>query len=162
MQFLQKMSRIAARTTEFAVVAMGGVCMASLVWQVFTRYALGRASIWTEELALFLFTWIILLGGSLGMRDGFHVRLTLFLDSLPRQARVWAERVILALCLGLGVALAASGAAYVERTIGQVSAAVRYPIWLLNAAAPVAGALIVLHCLAALARPHSPGDPVHE
>lgn len=136
---------------------MATMCMASLIYQVFTRYFLGNAAAWTEELALFLFTWIVLLAGSLGVREGFHVRLTLFLDWLPQTLRAWIDRFISILVLGFGVALLMSGIDYLDRTMGQVSAAVRYPIEALTLAGPVAGALIVLHALPKLIDP-TPSD----
>lgn len=39
-------------------------------------------------MALLLFTWIVLLLGSVGVREGFHVRVSLFTDMLSR-ARGW-------------------------------------------------------------------------
>ncbi|WP_425403098.1 TRAP transporter small permease [Hwanghaeella sp.] len=132
--------------------------MASLIYQVFTRYFLDRAAPWTEELALFLFTWIVLLAGSLGFREGFHVRLTVLLDLLPAVPRRWAERIIVLLVVVFGAVLAYSGVDYVNRTFGQVSAAVRYPIEALTLAGPVAGVLIVLHGLPQLFRPNLVSD----
>lgn len=150
---LETASAWAARVTRVAVVVMATLCMASLIFQVFTRYFLGNAAFWTEEFALLLFTWIVLLAGSLGVREGFHVRLTILLDAVPRSGRVWIERLIILLVLAFGVVLLISGVDYVVRTLGHVSAAVRYPIQVLTAAAPVAGALIVLHALPRLLRP---------
>ncbi len=150
---LDRFSEWAARLTRLAVVMMASICMASLIYQVFTRYFLGSAAFWTEELALLLFTWIVLLAGSLGVREGFHVRLTILLDPLPKIVRLWVERVIVLLVLCFGAILLVSGVDYVARTLGQVSAAVRYPIQVLTASAPVAGALIVCHALPRLLRP---------
>lgn len=146
-------SALAAQLTRVAVVLMAAICMSSLIYQVFTRYFLGSAASWTEELALFLFTWIVLLAGSLGVREGFHVRLTVVLDFFPANARLWAERIIILTVVGFGVALLFSGVDYLTRTMGQVSAAVRYPIEALTLAAPVAGALIILHGLPRLFDP---------
>lgn len=157
---LDKASDWAARITRVVVVLMTVICISSLILQVFTRYFLGSAASWTEELALLLFTWIVLLAGSLGVRDGFHVRLTLVLDIMPEPMRVWAERVIVALILIFGAVLLVSGIDYVARTLGQVSAAVRYPIQVLTTAAPAAGALIVLHALPRLLRPEIEATPV--
>ena len=144
-------SDLAARATRVVVVAMAALCMGSLILQVFSRYVLGNTFVWTEEAALFLFTWIVLLAGSLGVRDGFHVRLSLLLNLLPPRARRLAEAVIMVLVGLFGGVLAWAGTRYVEATMGHVSAAVRYPIEALHLAAPVCGALIVVHAVAALA-----------
>lgn len=160
---LDAVSRLAARLTRGLVVAMAVLCMGSLIYQVFTRYFLGRAAPWTEELALFLFTWIVLLAGSLGFREGFHVRLTVILDLLPTFPRNIVERLIAISIVVFGVVLAYSGVDYVSRTFGQVSAAVRYPIEALTLAGPVAGILVVLHGLPKILKPDTASEnPVSE
>lgn len=153
MRLLDVLSRRVAEATRGIVVIAAGVMMSALLFQVFARYVLGRASSWTEELALFLFTWIVLLAMSACVREGAHVRLVLVLDVAPPRLRVWWERVLDFAALGFGLAFAWSGASYVEATLGQVSAAVRYPIEWLHASAPVAGGLVALHALARLLAP---------
>ncbi|MCB9946938.1 MAG: TRAP transporter small permease [Rhodospirillaceae bacterium] len=153
---LDAVSAQAARLSALLIVVMAVVMMASLILQIIFRYLIGHALIWSEELAMFLFTWVALLAGSLGVRDGFHVRLTLFLDLLAKPVRPWAERLIVLLVGAFGAALAWSGYLYLDATLGQVSAAVRYPIEALHSAAPAAGVLIVLHALARLANPAPP------
>jgi TRAP-type C4-dicarboxylate transport system permease small subunit len=156
MRLLDILSRRVAAVTRVIVVTAAGVMMSALLFQVFARYALGRASSWTEELALFLFTWIVLLAMSACVREGAHVRLVLLLDLAPRRLRLGWERALDLAALGFGVAFAWSGARYVDATLGQVSAAVRYPIEWLHVAAPVAGGLIALHALARMLAPAPP------
>lgn len=147
---LDRVSLWAARASEVTVVVLIGVCMGCLILQVVTRYFLGQATSWTEELALGLFTWVVLIGGSLGMRQAFHVRLTAAIDLLPGRARALLENAIGLVGVALGAALLVAGASYLDRTAGQLSAAMRYPIGYLYAAAPVAGLLILLHGIARL------------
>lgn len=150
MHFIEGLSSFAARLTRWIVIGAAAVMIISLILQIFFRYVVGSSLVWSEELALFLFTWVVLLAGSLGVRENFHVRLTLFIDLLPPRAK-WAFNLIIHLIAGLfGGLVAFSGYHYLDATLGQVSAAVRYPIELLHAAAPVCGALIVLHTLANL------------
>ena len=144
------LSRLLARLTVVVAVTMTGVMVASLVLQIVFRYGLGQALTWSEELALFLFTWIVLLVGSLGVREGFHVRLTLLHDYLPGWLRLPLDLVLGLLVLGFGLVLLTSGSDYVTETLGQVSAAVGYPIEALHLAAPVSGGLVVVHALASL------------
>ena len=147
---LKPVSDIVVRVTGYAVIAMTVVTMTSLILQVFSRYVLAHTFVWTEELALFLFTWLVLLTASIGVARGTHVRLTILLDALPDKARAAMERLIDLLVLVFGLAFAWAGHEYVDATLGQVSAAVNYPIVWLHAAAPVAGALIAFHALVRL------------
>lgn len=149
-------SRIAARATVVAVIAMTAVMTLSLVLQVVFRYAVGQALSWSEELALLMFTWTVLLTGSLGVREGFHVALTLLPDRLGAHGKRALDRVILGAILVFGIYLTLSGIDFVEGTLGILSAAVGYPIELLHTAAPVCGALVVLHAVAGLLAPRGP------
>lgn len=150
MSIVDGFSRLLARLTIFAAVMMTVAMVACLVLQIVFRYGFGQALTWSEELALFLFTWIVLLVGSLGVREGFHVRLTLLHDYLPRWLRLPLDLCLCLLVLGFGVVLLTSGSDYVGETLGQVSAAVGYPIEALHLAAPVSGGLMVVHALASL------------
>lgn len=125
----------------FVAVAMVLGCV---TLQVVMRYVFHSAPSWTEELAVLMFAWASLGALALGVREGFHVRLSLVLDALPPSARAVGERVIEAVTAGIGGYLAWSGWRFVDMTSGTVSAAVGYPIELLHVMAPVCGVLVFL------------------
>lgn len=117
--------------------------------QVVMRYVFAHTPPWSEELALLAFSWATMGGLALGVREGFHVRLTLITERLPpRGAAAWEVAVNL-LTAGLGAYFVWSGLRFLEFTEGSTSAAMEYPIELLNGMAPVAGSLV---CLFALGR----------
>ncbi|MBC7135943.1 TRAP transporter small permease [Oceanibaculum nanhaiense] len=157
-RLLDGLSSLAGRASGYVSVAMTLIMLAVLVAQVAARYFFNIALSWSEELSLLLFTWVVLLIGSLGVREGFHVRLTLLPDLLKPAQQRWLERLILLGILGFGVMLALGGYTYVIETVGQTSAAIAYPIEVLHLAAPVCGALVALHALAKLATSFLP-DP---
>lgn len=147
---IEAVSSICARVTSVCAVVMAAIMIVCLLLQIVFRYLLNDPLTWSEEVALFTFAWVVLLLGSLGVREAFHVRLTFVLDRFSHAARLWLERAILVAIGVFGVLLAVSGYRYVEGTLGAVSAAVGYPIEALHAAAPVCGVLIVIHALARL------------
>lgn len=149
-RLVEAVSRLAGRATVGVVIVMTVVMTVALVLQVLFRYLLGQALSWSEELALLMFTWTVLLAGSLGVREGFHVALTLLPDRLGAGGRRWLERLILLLVTGFGGYLAQSGWAFYDGTTGQLSAAVGYPIELLHASPMVSGGLVALHGAARL------------
>lgn len=149
-RLLETVSHLFAQLTRGLAVAMAAVMVVCLLLQIFFRYALSSPLTWTEELAVLMFAWIVMLMGSLGVREDFHVRLTLLLDRIPDSTRLWVERATLAAILAFGVLLTVAGYHYVEGTLGVVSAAIGFPIEALHLAAPVCGALIVLHAAARL------------
>jgi TRAP-type C4-dicarboxylate transport system permease small subunit len=145
MGHFNRLSDAVAALTQKLVILLISVTMLSLVFQVFCRYILARAPSWTDELALFCFSWMVFLAGSLGVKEGFHVSLDLLKSFLPSQVARIFDYSINILILIFGVFFAVSGFQYVAGTMGRVSAAVRYPLVWLNSSAPLAGVFIVIH-----------------
>lgn len=159
---LDRLSYWAARITNWVVTAMAVVMISALILQVFSRYVMGSSLVWSEELALMLFTWTTLLAATSVLREMAHVRLDVLISYLPRGIRsAWSRLISLAI-LCFCIALAASGYEYTVSTMGQVSAAMRLPIEVLHFAAPVCGVLGALHALARLFQPieesHTPKE----
>lgn len=127
-----------------SLVAAMVVMLACIALQVVMRYVFGNAPSWTEELALLMFSWCIMGGIALGVREGFHVRLDILLTALPPSLSRWIEIGIEASVALFGAYLTWSGLRFVDVTSGSVSAAIAYPIEFLHALAPVAGALTCL------------------
>ena len=135
---------IAAAALRASLIAALAIMLACIALQVVMRYVFGNALSWSEELAILMFAWAALGGLALGVREGFHVRLTLILDVLPARARLWAERVIDLVTAAIGAYFVWSGWRYVDFTRGGTSAAIAYPIEMLHGIAPVAGAFVLV------------------
>jgi TRAP-type C4-dicarboxylate transport system permease small subunit len=143
----------AASATRYSIALAAAGMLGCIVYQVITRYVLGAASYWSEEAAVLLFSWSVLGGLALGVYDGFHVRLTLLPDRLPRTGRVAYERVIDGSAMLLGLFLAWSAWRFLDITAGSVSAAIEYPTEILNALAIGCGALMALFGCERMLRP---------
>jgi TRAP-type C4-dicarboxylate transport system permease small subunit len=146
-------ARAVAAATRLSIALAAAGMLGCIAYQVVMRYVVGAASSWSEEMAVLMFSWSVLGGLSLGVHEGFHVRLTLLPDRLPRAGRIAAERVLDALTAGLGVFLAWSGWRFLDITGGSVSAAMGYPTEILNALAIACGALMALFGLDRALRP---------
>jgi TRAP-type C4-dicarboxylate transport system permease small subunit len=144
---------------KISLVAAVAVMLAAIAIQVVMRYVFGRTPSWSEELAVLMFAWATMGGLALGVREGFHVRLDLLLNLLPGRGRTWAERAIDALTAAFGAYLAWSGLRFLDLTGGSVSAAIGYPIEILHALAPTAGALICFFAVGRLLDPAPAGRP---
>jgi TRAP-type C4-dicarboxylate transport system permease small subunit len=137
-------ARGVAAATRLSIALTAAGMLACIAYQVVMRYVVGAASSWSEEMAVLLFSWSVLGGLALGVHEGFHVRLTVLPDRLPRGGRIAAERVLDAATAALGVFLAWSGWRFLDITGGSVSAAMGYPTEILNALAIACGALMAL------------------
>ena len=149
----RRLTALATRLLQLSLIAAVMVMLACIVAQVVMRYVVGQSLSWSEELAVLMFAWATLGGLALGVREGFHVRLDVLLDLLPPAVRRRAERAIEALTALLGAYLAWSGLRFLDFTAGSVSAAIGYPIEILNSLAPIAGVLICLFALERLLAP---------
>lgn len=139
---VEKGVALVATLLKASLVASALIMLACITLQVVMRYVFGRATSWSEEMAILMFAWMVMGGLALGVREGFHVRIDLLLVALPERLRHWAESVIDALTAAFGFYLAWSGWRFLDITSGSVSASIGYPIEVLHGLAPLSGALI--------------------
>ncbi|MFO0293405.1 MAG: TRAP transporter small permease [Rhodospirillales bacterium] len=67
---------------NLAALFMGGLLF-TLFLQVFTRYVLNDPLSWTEEVARYLYVYIVFLGASAAISDRTHVGIDYFAKMLP-------------------------------------------------------------------------------
>lgn len=149
---LDEISYLAGRVTGLLVVCLCVCLVGSLLISVFFRYVVGQALSWPEEISLILFTWLVLLTGSLGVREEFHVKLVVFSSRLPPVYRRILESTITAAVAAFGLILVYSGYDLAQRTAKHLTPTLRLPLDWVNYSASVCGALIFLHAAAILAR----------
>ena len=136
-----------AAAVRVAVVVLALAMLAALSLQVFMRFVVGQPLSWSEELALACFSWSMLLGIALGVREAIHVRMDLLADRLPQPLRHALDRLVACATAGVGAFVAWAGAGYVADSLGTTSAAIGYPIAFLYACAPACGGLVALFAL---------------
>ncbi|MFZ4408740.1 MAG: TRAP transporter small permease [Paracraurococcus sp.] len=153
MTLLAPLARGLAWATRASIALSAALMLAAITYQVVLRYLFGDTPSWSEELAVLLFCWSVLGGLALGVHEGWHVRLTLLPDLLPRGPRILAERATDAVTCALGLFLAWSGWRFLDITSGSISAAIGYPIEILNVLAPIAGVLMAIFALDRTLRP---------
>lgn len=153
-RFIDNLSSQLARATNVLVVLLATLMMLALVLQVFSRYVMGATFIWTEEMALFCFTWCILLAATSVLRDGSHVSLDFLANALPEPLRgIWQRAINIGIFVFF-IVFAVAGGQYMQSTIGQVSPALRLSMGWVNLAAPVCGILGCIHAFSRMIAPH--------
>ncbi len=150
---MEWMSHWCAQVTRALMLILGILLIICLLIAVFFRYAVGYALSFPEELSMLLFTWVVFLAGSLGVREAFHVRLTFVLKRFSPPAQKVLSLLTTVLIISFGAVLLYSGKDMVSRTFGSVSATIGYPMALINSSAIAGGALIMIHGLRHLMMP---------
>lgn len=130
------------------LIALMGVSVVNVLWQVFTRFVLGAPSSFTEELARFLLIWIGVLGAgyAVGQRD--HLALDLLPERLEGRAHAWVRVAIQACIAAFAVAVMIVGGlrlVYIQLTLGQTSAALDLPLGYVYLVLPVSGAVMAFY-----------------
>lgn len=128
------------------LVAIMGIMVINVLWQVFTRFVLGDPSSFTDELARFLMIWLGVLGAAYVSGKNMHVAI----DLLPsranekRQARM-RTTVDMLIILFAFAALVVGGLrlVYISYILGQHSPALQIPMALVYITIPISGMLII-------------------
>lgn len=128
--------------------------------QVTMRYGFGSPPAWSEELAMLMFSWLTLGGVAFGVREGFHVAIETK-SMLPAPVQRFHGWIVDAIALGFGAFVAWSGWRFMDFMWGSKSAAIRYPLEILNAMPVASGGLIALFAAYRLLGLHAarPADP---
>ncbi len=134
------------RILEYSVMAVMAALVIDVVWQVFTRYVIGRQSSWTEELATMLLMWGALLGAAVGFARNAHLGVDYLVNKLDS-----ASRRVVALYVHCATALFGSvmiwgGWKVVSGTLAtnQISPALGLKMGYVYLAVPISGLFILL------------------
>lgn len=84
---------ISARLVDASAVILVLGLLGCVVLGVVFR-AIGDPLVWSDELAQHLLVWCGFAGMMIAARNGSHIRINMFVDMLPRRARLAAEIVI--------------------------------------------------------------------
>lgn len=82
------------RLEELMIATALTAMVVTITAQVLARYVFNVPLAWTEELARYLFIWLVFLGASQAMRRGEHIAIGLFVEMLPVPVRLAAGVLI--------------------------------------------------------------------
>lgn len=147
MSRLSKTAAVLERLTMVPLLIAGAAMVAIVIAGTFWRYVLGDPLLWTEEAARYLMIWIALIGASVCIRHGEHVRVEMLVRLLPSALRKAVDVIVAALILVfLGVLVWIGGGMALEAT-RQTSPALGIPMAVPLAVIPLSGALMGLHLI---------------
>lgn len=121
--------------------------------QVIMRSIFNSSLTWSEELTRYIFIWQIWLGVSIAQRDKAHIKVEL-LNTFVKNEKVRAVVDIFAtlILIAFNIFLVAKGSELVQQMIqrGNVSGAMRLPMYYVYAALPVSSFILTLRLLGQL------------
>jgi len=117
-------------------VLFGAMSIASFLQVVF-RYVLKLPLPWSEELARFLFVWVVFLGSAVAVKEKAHVGLEYFVDLLEISKRRIVYALAYILCMFMSLIVAKNGFTVVKSTLVQLSPAMQVPMGYVYFAIPL-------------------------
>ena len=113
---------------------------------VVLRYVFHTGIIWAEELTMYLIVWITFVGGSVCVRHGAHLCVSVLLEFIDGMLKKIVVTVAHLITMSFTLFLTYYGWQLVAHSykIGQVSPALRAPVYIIYLAIPIGGALMTL------------------
>lgn len=136
------------RAIEWLLIFLMAVLVIDVVWQVATRYILGSASSFTEEIARYLLIWIGLLGSAYAYRKNLHLAFDYLAHKLSKSVLRKLEVVIhILIALFSLLVLVLGGSFLVQLTweLNQVSAAMQIKLAYIYSVLPISGLLMMIY-----------------
>lgn len=143
---MEKTYHVLNKVIEWLLVTIFSLLVLDVVWQVISRYVVGKSSSFTEEFARFALIWLTVLGATYinGQREG-HLAMDFLLSKLPegkRHARQKVIQVVMAIFALIIMVIGGGNLVYTTLSLGQVSSALNVPLGYVYAIVPLSGAII--------------------
>ena len=140
--FLQVLGRVTAaysRLLSMLLAATVAIIIIPVSLQIFSRYtALIPSYIWTEEMARFLFVWMIMIGAMVGIREGTHFDVDVW-PQLGARANALLKIIGSVFILAFALVFVWWGWEFTRFAWNRTSELADLPLWLIHMAWPLTG-----------------------
>jgi TRAP-type C4-dicarboxylate transport system permease small subunit len=141
MTLWRRLSAAYARLLSWLLIGSVAILIVPVSLQIFSRHtALIPSYIWTEEMARFLFVWMVMIGAMLGIREGSHFEVDVWPQSLSRRGRALLDLLVGAAVLVFALAFIWWGVSFTRFAWNRFSELAELPLWTIHIAWPLAGA----------------------
>jgi len=132
------------RLLVWLLVGTVAVLIVPVTLQILSRFTgLIPSYIWTEELARFMFIWMVMIGAMLGVREGTHFEVDLW-PKLGTTANALLRMVSHLFVLIFALVFVWWGVQFTRFGWDQVSEIAELPMWTIFVAWPIVGVTCVL------------------
>lgn len=130
------------------LVSLLVVMVLAVLWQVFSRYVMQSPSSVTEELARYLLIWIGILGAAYAAGQQEHLAINLLEEKLniknKKRLRIVIDLLIIFFCVTV-LLIGGGNLVYVNYDLGQSSAALEIPLYIVYTVVPLSGILVIVY-----------------
>jgi TRAP-type C4-dicarboxylate transport system permease small subunit len=145
--FLTVLGRITAaysRLLSMLLAASVAIIIIPVSLQIFSRYtALIPSYIWTEEMARFLFVWMIMIGAMVGIRESTHFDVDVW-PQLGARGNALLKIVSSVFVLAFALVFVWWGWEFTRFAFKRFSELAELPLWMIHIAWPLTGITWIL------------------
>lgn len=132
------------------VTVIMGVLVLNVLWQVASRFLVGKPSSFTDELAGYLLVWVGLLGAAYVTGQKEHLAIDLISKKMniknQRRLQILISMLIIAFALVVLI-IGGSNLVYITFYLRQISSALQIPIGYVYLVLPVSGLFIIYYAV---------------
>ena len=133
--------------TELTVALLLAATIVVTLLQVVFRYGVDSSLSWSEELARYLFIWLIFLGSACAVRRGQHMAVDTLVLLAPLSLRRPLKMLVLAVSSCFFGVVLYTGLLLTQNALYQTSAALEISVAAVYIAAPIGAILALIHLL---------------
>ncbi|MDP5172217.1 MAG: TRAP transporter small permease [Bacteroidia bacterium] len=136
------------QAVEWLLITVFGIMVLTVTWQVVSRFVLGDASSFSEELARFCLIWLTVLGAAYIVGQKGHIAVDyLYQKSSPQRQLVLMKLVYVCIALFALVVMIIGGGqlVYITLHLGQTSSALQLPLGYVYSIVPISGLLMLFY-----------------
>lgn len=145
---MENIKKFLNKTLEVICMSIIVLMVLLALWQVISRYFLNKPSTTSEELLIYCFVWVSLLGAAyvFGKRD--HMAMSFFVEKLP-PAKNNLTKIIseVAVLVFAGAVLVYGGIEITKLAMGQVSPALGVPMGYIYTVLPLSGVITIIYSI---------------
>jgi TRAP-type transport system small permease protein len=128
-----------ARLLDWLLIATVAVLIVPVTMQIVSRYTdLIPPYIWTEELARFVFIWMIMIGAMVGVREMAHFNVDIW-SRLTQRGEAALNLVTQVATLVFALVFVGSGIEFTRFALNRISELAELPLWVIHIAWPLTG-----------------------
>ena len=136
---LARLTAAYSRLLSWLLAASVAILIFPVSLQIFSRYtALIPSYIWTEEMARFLFIWMVMIGAMVGIRESTHFDVDVW-PRLGSRATALLKIVSSVFVLGFAFVFVWWGWEFTRFAWNRTSELADLPLWLIHMAWPITG-----------------------
>lgn len=143
---MENVKKFLNKTLEVICMSIIVLMVVLALWQVISRYFLNKPSTTSEELLIYCFVWVSLLGAAYVFGKREHMAMSFFVEKLPA-AKNNLTKIVgeVAVLVFAGAVLVYGGIEITKLAMGQVSPALGVPMGYIYTVLPLSGVITIIY-----------------